>query len=54
MERNRRGHHEHGRRRGGGITPFVVTAGVLFIGALIWSFLIDAEKPLIPLLPRGS
>jgi MFS family permease len=40
--------------RGSWITPFVVTAGVLFIGALIWSFLIDAEKPLIPALPRGS
>ena len=31
--------------RGSWITPFVVT--VLFIGALIWSFLIDGEKPLI-------
>ena len=40
--------------RGSWITPFVVTAGVLFIGALIWSFLIDAEKRLIPALPRGS
>jgi len=31
--------------RGSWITPFVVK--VLFIGALIWSFLIDDEKPLI-------
>jgi hypothetical protein len=28
-------------------SPFVVTAGVLFIGTSIGSFLIDAEKPLI-------
>ena len=33
--------------RGSWIAPFLVTAGVLVIGALIWSFLIDAEKPLI-------
>jgi sugar phosphate permease len=33
--------------RGSWIAPFVVTAGVLVIGALIWTFLIDAEKPLI-------
>jgi hypothetical protein len=36
------------------VTSFVVTAGVLVIGALISSFLIDAEKPLIQELPRGS
>ena len=35
------------------ITLFVVTAGVLFIGALIWNFLIEAEKPLIQELLRG-
>jgi sugar phosphate permease len=40
--------------RGSWVTPFVVTAGVLVIGALIWSFLIDAGKPLIQELPRGS
>jgi MFS family permease len=40
--------------RGSWITPFVVTAGVLVIGAMIWSFLIDAEQPLIPELPPGS
>ena len=28
--------------RGSWITPFVVTAGVLFTGALSWRFLIDA------------
>jgi sugar phosphate permease len=40
--------------RGSWIAPFVVTAGLLVIGALIWSFLIDADKPLIQELPSAS
>jgi sugar phosphate permease len=39
---------------GSWITPFVVTAAVLVIGALIWSFLIDAGKPLVDGPPLGS
>jgi hypothetical protein len=39
---------------GSRIAPFVVTAGVRFVSALIWNFLIDAEKPLIQDQAAGS
>jgi sugar phosphate permease len=34
-------------QRGFWITPFVITAGVLLAGALIWAFLIDAERSVV-------
>lgn len=33
--------------RGSWIAPFIVTAGMLVSGALIWTFLIDAEKSVV-------
>jgi hypothetical protein len=33
--------------RGFWIAPFFVSAGVLFLGALIWIFLIDPEKSVV-------
>jgi sugar phosphate permease len=34
-------------QRGFWITPFVITTGVLLAGALIWAFLIDAERSVV-------
>jgi sugar phosphate permease len=34
-------------QRGFWITPFVITAGVLLAGALIWAFLIDPERSVV-------
>lgn len=34
-------------QRGLWITPFVITAGVLLAGALIWAFLIDPERSVV-------
>ena len=62
VQRHRHRHHEHGRRLGrffdcAGLRrplrqrllvgPFFVSAGVLFLGALIWIFLIDPEKSVV-------
>ena len=33
--------------RGYWVAPFFVSAGVLFLGALIWIFLIDPEKSVV-------
>ena len=33
--------------RGSWIAPFLVTAGMLLSGALIWTFLIDPEKSVV-------
>jgi hypothetical protein len=29
------------------VAPFLVSAGVMFLGALIWTFLIDPEKSVV-------
>jgi MFS family permease len=34
-------------QRGFWIAPFLITAGVLLTGALIWTFLIDPEKSVV-------
>jgi hypothetical protein len=33
--------------RGLWVAPFLVSAGVMFLGALIWIFLIDPEKSVV-------
>jgi sugar phosphate permease len=38
-------------QRGFWITPFVITAGVLLAGALIWAFLIDPERSVVVGVP---
>ncbi len=42
-------------QRGSWIAPFLVTAGMLLSGALIWTFLIDPEKSVVKTsLPGGT
>lgn len=44
-----------GVQRGLWITPFFISAGVLFTGALIWTFLIDPERSVVEdMTTRGS
>jgi hypothetical protein len=63
VQRQCDGHYEHGGRigsvpdrdrvrrllsdRGSWIAPFFVSAGVMLIGALIWTFLIDPERSVV-------
>jgi len=42
-------------QRGSWIAPFLVTAGMLLSGALIWTFLIDPEKSVVKAsVPAGN
>jgi len=70
IQRHRDRHHEYGgshgrfslsryfrffRQRSSWIAPFLVTAGMLLSGALIWTFLIDPEKSVVKTsLPGGT
>jgi hypothetical protein len=40
--------------RGYWSAPFFVSAGVLFMGALIWIFLIDPERSVVEARPGGQ